>query len=972
MSGIALMRAERRRVSAVFAVAIVLTVCASAAVTSRASGATMTTPFGFGFTSFQNAFIDCPRDNCEVDQTTGGFPEVDTVDTQAGSHPDEATFEVRFKAREQERAPIAEVREIVVNLPVGLVADPHVTPRCTREQLDRGAGECPADTQVGTVQVALASGRGAGAGVIEPEPLPLYNMVPPSNQPAQFGLIFKGTRQFFDTSVRTDGDYGISVRVPNITESELARALVSIWGLPADPSHDRERQGTGNGCGPGSPTGHCASDAPLKPFWTMPTACGGPLTTTATADAWGREAELAEVSFLTESEGLPFGYTGCEHLRFTPSVSITPGSADAETPTGLSVELKEPQEGVGDPVGVSQSDIKTTTVALPEGVAVNPGAAAGLAACQLSEDGVGTTGPSHCPTASKLGTVTIATPLLTESLEGNVYLLQSSPPDVKLLISAYAAGQYVKLVGDVTLNEHTGQATATFAETPQFPLSDVKISFGGGPKAALVTPPRCGMYGASSDFTPWSTPFVANVSTTDDFPIDAGPGGGPCVVSQLPFAPTLTAGSTSDQAGGYTSFSMLLRREDGQQQIANLQFKTPEGLLGKISSVTPCEEPRAAQGDCPGSSQIGHTVVGAGPGAFPLFVPEPGRPPAPIYLTGPYEGAPYGLAVAVPVIAGPFNLGVTVVRAKIEIDPHTSRLTIAFNPKTLPTILDGIPTDIRDIDAVLDRPEFMFNPTSCAPMSFTGTAYSTEGASAPLSSRFQVGSCRSLKFNPNFKASTQGRTSRVEGASLTVKLIYPTGALGANQASSQSNLQSVKVELPKQLPARLTTLRKACLAAVFEANPAACPPDSIVGRVRVLTPVLSVPLTGPAYFVSHGGEAFPSLVLVLQGSGVTIDLEGTTFISKTDITSSTFKNIPDVPISLFELTLPEGPYSALTTDGSLCRNALEMPSEFVAESGAVIVRHTRLVVTGCPKAAKPKAKKRRRGRTADRARRVLN
>ncbi len=923
MSGGSLRCVARRRVCAA-ATAALLAVCAVAVSAGGAAGAT-STPFGFGFRTFESAFTNADG----------------SIDTQAGSHPSEATFYVAINTHEPEsERPVGEVREVVTNLPPGLVADPYATPQCTRAELDTGIeGGCPADTQVGTVTVTLG-----GVGSPVEATLPLYNMVPPANQPAMLGLIFQGIRTFFNTFVRTGSDDGISVRVPNIPEFAFVAFRVRIFGFPDG-----------------------------KPFWTMPTVCGGPLETSATADAWGHESELAEFSFLSESEGVPFGYSGCEHLRFTPSLFIKPDSADAETPSGLSVELKEPQEGLSDPVGVSQSDIKTTTVVLPEGVTVNPGAAAGLAACQVSEDGVGTEGPPSCPIASKLGTAVVSTPLLRQPLEGNVYLLQSDPPNVKLLLSAYAAGVYAKLVGEVSLNRETGQVTVTFPNTPQVPLSSVNLSFGGGAQAALVTPATCGVFGATSDFTPWSTPFVSDVRSTDSFPIEAGPGGGPCVSQpgQLPFAPTLTAGATTDQAGGYTGFSMLLQREDGQQRIAGLQFKTPEGLLGKISTVALCEEPQAAQGTCPAASQIGHTVIGAGPGPFPLFVPETGKPPAPIYLTGPYDGAPYGLAIVVPVAAGPFNLGVVVVRAKIEVDPHTSRLTITTNPATLPTILDGVPSDIRDINVVIDRPEFMFNPTSCAPMAFTGTAYSTEGASAPLFSHFQVGSCRSLVFNPDFQASTSGRTSRANGASLTAKIVYPTGALGHNQASSQSNIEKVKVELPKQLPARLTTLQKACLAVTFETDPAACPAASVVGHARVLTPVLGTPLVGPAVFVSHGGQAFPSLEIVLQGAGVTVDLVGSTFISgTTGITSSTFENVPDVPIGLFELTLPQGPYSALAAHGTFCKSDLEMPTEFIGQNGATITRPTKVTVTGCPKKAvkKKHARKKRHAKKPGSAR----
>ncbi len=859
-----------------------------------------------------------------------------TQDTQAGSHPYEIVYNTRIPVVPPNGFPVKELREVVAELPPGLVGDPNAVPQCTRPELDEefAGKECPLDTQVGTIGFCLGE-------QICFEGAELFNMKPPKDSPAQIAFQFFGERQFFNTAVRTNSDYGLTVTFPNIVQREPRSFLIHLWGFP------------------GEHTG-----APIKPFFTLPTACVGPLKTIGLAHPWqaeGQPIETSEVSFLTEINGVPFGYTGCEHLRFTPAVSVAPQASNAETPAGISTEVREPQEGISDPTGVSQSDIKDAEIVFPEGVAINPGAAAGLGACQFSEDGVGTTGPPTCPSDSKVGTDVVTTPLLKENFEGNVYVLQSNPPNLKLLISAYAAGTWVKLVGNATVNETTGQLTVLFPEIPQFPVSNVTLSTSGGARATLMTPPTCGTFGIGSNFTPWSTPYVKNASATDQFSINSGPGGRPCVskISELPFTPTMTAGATTDQAGGFTDFSMLLQREDGQQRIASLQFKTPEGLLGMISKIKLCEEPQAASGECSAESQIGHTVVGAGPGPYPLFIPEPGKPPAPIYLTGPYDGAPYGLAIVVPVAVGPFNLGTIVVRATVEVDRYTSRLTITTNPATLPTILKGVPADIRDINAVIDRPEFMFNPTSCAPMSFSGTAYSTEGATAPLTSHFQVGSCKSLAFDPNFQVSTQGKTSRSQGASLTAKVLYPTGALGHNQASSQTNIGAIKVELPKQLPARLTTLQKACPGAVFEANPAGCPAPSVIGHVMALTPVLSVPLTGPAYFVSHGNESFPSLVVVLQGAGVTIDLVGTTFISKAGITSSTFKSIPDVPIGLFELVLPEGPYSALAANGNVCNQTLYMPTEFIGQNGAILRRETKFTVTGCPKAAvkKPTKKK---------------
>jgi hypothetical protein len=184
---------------------------------------------------------------------------------------------------------------------------------------------------------------------------------------------------------------------------------------------------------------------------------------------------------------------------------------------------------------------------------------------------------------------------------------------------------------------------------------------------------------------------------------------------------------------------------------------------------------------------------------------------------------------------------------------------------------------------------------------------------------------------------------------LDAKLSYPKTPQG-----TQANIARVKVSLPKQLPSRLTTLQKACTAATFDANPANCPSPSRIGTATATTPVLPVPLSGPVYFVSHGGEAFPDLVIVLQGYGVTVDLTGTTFISKAGITSTTFKTVPDVPVGTFELKLPQGKYSALAANGNLCNTKLKMPTAFIAQDGTEIHQSTPIGVTGC---AKHKAKK---------------
>ncbi len=872
-----------------------------------------------------------------------------TIDTQAGSHPFALTFAFNMNSNAQ-HTPEGEVRNLDVNLPPGLVGNATAVPRCTRAQFDEE--KCPTGSQIGVAPTDLG---GFGTTTFRLV-FPVYNMVPPAGHPAEFAFELFNNQVFLDASVRSNGDYGITEHVPNIPQREVTANAVTIWGAPANNAHNpqrvclTERGIIYNGCV--DPEGE-------MPFLTLPTSCKGPEEYSERATEWLDSTNTAGTSVVTrDQQDAPIGLTGCEDLHFEPSMSVAPDTSDADTPAGLTVELKVPQEALLATEGVATSNIKDTTVTLPEGVVINPGQATGLQACQAAESAVGTQEAPSCPNASRVGTDEIETPLVNGGLKGDVYVLQSNPPNLKLLVAASGAGVNLKLVGTVHLNEATSQLTTTFTETPELPFTTFRLSFSGGAQAALATPLRCGSYATTSDFTPWSSPFVADVFPSSEFVIAHGPGASACAGSSLPFSPQLIAGSTTDQAGGFTDFSMLLTREDGQQRIGSLQFKTPEGLLGMISKIPLCPEAEANAGTCSAASQIGHTVVEAGPGPYPLVVPQPGQPPAPIYLTGGYKGAPYGLSIVVPLHVGPFTLQTQVVRAKIEVDPLTTQLTVTTDP--LPTIIDGIPADLRAINAVIDKPGFMFNPTGCEPQSFSGTATSTEGASVPIGSHFQMGSCRALTFKPDFKVSTSGKTSRKDGASLDAKILYPTGELGDNQASSQSNVKMVKVDLPKQLPSRLTTLQKACPSQTFEANPANCPADSRVGEATAITPVLPVELTGPAYFVSYGGAKFPELVIVLQGYGVTVFLHGETFISKAGITSSTFRNVPDVPITSFDLKLPEGPYSALAANGNLCTTKLKMPTAFTGQNGAVLKQSTPISVTGCAKHKTTKKSKKHR------------
>jgi hypothetical protein len=505
----------------------------------------------------------------------------------------------------------------------------------------------------------------------------------------------------------------------------------------------------------------------------------------------------------------------------------------------------------------------------------------------------------------------------------------------------------VKIRGTVTPDPATGQVTTTFDENPELPFSELKLHLNGGSRATLANPSACGPYSAEADFTPWSSPFTPNATpTSPPFTITG------CGAPQ--FAPIFKVGTTSTQAGGYSPLSVSFAREDADEDLSGLSVTTPPGLSGNLTGVPLCGEPQAAEGTCPAASQIGELAAAAGPGPEPVVIGG-GK----VFLTGPYDGAPFGLSIDVSERAGPLDLGTgpcdcEVVRATVSVNPQTAQLTVTNG--AIPTGKYGIPFQVKKVNVLINRPDFVFNPTSCDAMSVTGTMSSTGGMRAQEASHFQVTNCAALSFAPRFKVSTSGRTTREGGASLDARLAYPQAPFG-----SQANIALAKVQLPRQLPSRLTTLQKACSAAVFEANPAACPAASRVGVARATTPIIPVPLTGPAYFVSHGGEAFPSLIVVLQGYGVTVDLVGSTFINeKTSITTSTFKTVPDVPVGTFELYLPQGRYSALAAHGNLCTAKLTMPTEFIAQDGTVLRRSTPIAVTGCPKAKARAARAARR------------
>ncbi len=977
-----------------------LLVCASAA-SAAAAGA-----FGIGFSLQTTETKVAPA---SADIPGYGFVNEPYAFTQASGHPDGLTSTVEFSGAEGGMGSVAathEPKDVVIDFPPGLLADPQAVPRCSPQQATFDP-PCPPDTQVGMF-VIHASLEGNQLAIVGP----IVNLTPAGGQSAVLGLETElgYTPRLLGRVVPTPRGYALSVAANQLALGDTGATPQSVettlWGVPAAAIHnpqrglfcitvDANKEWSCNGGGASS------SQEPVA-FLTMPSGCSTePLTATVWADSWEEPQRYAQAQAT-----LP-GMAYCERTSFKPEITVTPETLLADEPVGMNVSIKAPQiEYAGT---VSTPPLRGATVTLPQGLSINPSVGDGLQACeptgptgidiptglnaggdplepgevglgeQLDSNGESELAPGRCPAALTIGTAQASTPLLEHQIEGRVYLAAPgcggrgqhacSEQDAldgnlyRLYVelgtnTEHDEGVLIKLEARVQVNPATGQLTVRLSETPQLPLSELSIHLFGGPGALLANPATCGPASTSSELEPWSAPYTPDAEPSSYYDVTG-------CVNPPALNPGFIAGSVNASAGSFSPFTLSVTRGDREQFLSGIQLHAPAGLSAMLSSVPLCEESQANSGECPEASRIGSSLVAVGSGSQPL------RMPGAMYLTGPYEGAPFGLSIITDAVAGPLDLGPVVIRAQINIDPQTAALTITSDP--LPQIVLGVPLRIQSVTLNIDRPDFIVNPTNCQAQQITATITGAQGASADPSDRFALADCDSLAFKPELTASTSARTSFADGASLELKLAFPHVARGA-----EANLAQIKIELPKHLPSRLTTLQSACPDTTFNANPAACPKTSVVGSATAQTPTLSEQLNGPVYFVSHGHAAFPSPVVVLQGGGVRLNLRGSTVIDKAGTASVAFNAIPDVPIDSLELNLPQGPHSVLSANTSLCAlsktvtalrdvtqhehgrtvhravkvrerapASLPMPTELIAQNGAIVHQTTKVEVVGC-------------------------
>jgi hypothetical protein len=872
----------------------------------------------------------------EFSQVGAALDDVDgNPQRQAGSHPD---VRVRFDVPQidpdnVDSAPVEAPHRFLIDLPPGLIGNTSAAELCPETAL-KGANQgngaaCPVDSQIGFARIGPRSEY--------PLPAPIYSVVPPAGSPAMFAFNALGVVVRLTPTLRP-GEYAITIDSGGIsTGIQIAGVETIFWGVPSDPIHDPQRYGPQlNGEFYWAPA---QTDYPRKAFMSAPTSCSAePSSFTAILDGWKSIGDYASALFNADPNGEPFRFTGCDQVPFTPSVEARPTTNLADSPSGLDVKITTPQNL--DPDGLSEAHLKDVVLTLPEGMAVNPASANGLAACSPAQIGLTSPvadpiamfndAPATCPAASKLGTAQIDTPLIDHPLKGGVYLGEQNNNPFGSLLALYVSiedpisGTMIKLAGHPVPDPATGRLTITFKNNPQLPFQEFRMNMFAGPRASLKTPPTCGQFAAAATLTPWTAPEGASAERFDAFEIEKGAGGTACLKApaEAPNAPGFQAGTVDPTAGAYTPFRMKITRADGTQPIRAIDATLPKGLLGKLAGVSYCPEAvlagaagkagRSEQqaASCPAGSQVGSVTVGAGVGSDPFYAGGKA------YLAGPYKGAPLSLAIITPAVAGPLDLGNVVVRSALRIDPESTQITAQSDP--IPTILRGIPLEIRSIVVAMDRPAFTRNPTSCDPTSVLGGVSPLLGAPAALSSPFQVGGCERLAFKPKLALRLKGGTERSDYPALTAVLRARAG---------DANIAKAAVGLPRSAFLAQEHIRTVCTRVQWAAD--SCPKAAIYGRATAWSPLLDAPLSGKVYLRSSDNE-LPDLVADLRGQ-IRVALVGRIDSHKGGI-RTTFDSVPDAPVSKFVLRMQGGKKGLLVNSRDICKSVNRAEVKLIAQN----------------------------------------
>lgn len=894
-------------------------------------------------------------DDFETTSTTsaaGGHPDVTTRFTLGGSGGEVA-------------------RNVGFDLPRGMFGNPKVLLTCTAQNF--ALQECPSDAQVGYAVIYSGYEEKKFPPENEGEPdikktvpkllglTPIFSLEPGPEEAARFSF-YVPTLNIpiaIPVTVRSATDYGLRFTVSGITQTApLSEAKLAFWGFPADSSHLLERFIKGKPGNPALCVGEfepgCAFSynlnndgffadpgIPNRPFISNPSVCGQSMATKLDVETYQRPGVLAR------AESSYPQTTGCISQTFQPVAQARLTTGEADAPSGLDLEFTIPQAQTK---AVSPSQLKKGVLKLPDELTINPDAADGQSACSDAQAGFGTESAGHCSDNAKVGSVTIKSESLPGDLTGSIYLGEPRPGNqYRLFLLADGFGIHAKLIGKLIPDPATGRITAEFDELPQLPFEKFEMHLFASDRGILATPTHCAVYAVDTNLHPWNT-ALADQSSQFGVSITRGPNGKPCPPAVRPFSPKLNAGTSNSNAGSFSSFTLKLDREDGDQYLKDLGFTMPPGLTGSLRGISYCPESGIASASqklgrteqaapsCPASSAVGTTNVAAGPGTHPF------NAVGKMYMAGPFKGAPLSLVAITPALAGPYDYGTVVVRVAVSVDSLDAHVTAISD--TVPSIIGGIPLRLRSIQVNLDKPNFILNPTNCEPMSVGSKGVGDQGSTTDFSSYFQAANCADLPFKPKMSMTQRDKgTKRAKNPALEFRLKTRPG---------DANIKSLSVTLSKAFAIDQRHLGNICSEAELAKNK--CAGRQPIGSAITNTPLLDRPLSGPVYAVSGGG-GLPRLAFVLNGQVNLVPRAKTSSVNKGALKTS-LPTVPDAPIGDFRLTLLGGKQGYLINTRNLCAKPVVSTVEYTAQNGRKLTQH---VKAKAPCGGKAKKKQKRPG-----------
>ncbi len=872
----------------------------------------------------------------------GGAPA-----TLAGSHPYSLLTEIALN--KAGAFSDGDLKDLSYDLPPGLIENATSVPRCGAVQFATPrsspgslSGEsCPALSQIGivTLQSSHAGGETRTFGV--------FNLAPPPGSPSRLGFAPYGEPITIAPHVREAGrEYGLTLDLRNFSQALDVSALrLEVWGTPWASAHDGQRGDCLNEIDPGAPNGSCPVSAlnpphPAQAYLTLPSTCEVPLNFHLSAGSWQQPTPVQRS--WTSGAAL----TDCGSLPFNPIPRGRLSTDRTSSPSGYDFTLDGTSAPLLNPVSRASSQAKKAVVRLAEGMTVNPSVASGLGTCseaQFAAETIDSAPGAGCPNDSKVGELTIESPLIEGQIEGSMFFATPRTNRFGTLIALYMVakepdrGILVKVAGRVDSDPATGRLTATFDDLPQLPYSHFNVHFREGQRSPLATPAACGTYATEVETSPWLDPSLV-LPQSSPFTLAAGVGGGPCPGTLAPFAPKSSGGTANANAGSYAPFSLHLTRSDGEQEITSYSATLPPGLLGKIAGVPFCPEAAIAAAKrqtgaesavapaCPAASLIGRTYTGYGVGQTLAYAPGT------LYLAGPYHGQPLSVVAIDSAKVGPFDLGTVVIRSAIRVDRQTARVAIdSAGSDPIPHILEGFPLRLRDISIAIDRPRFMVNPTNCDPFALSSTLTGSGGRfddpaddpSASTSTPFQVSNCSALGFTPRFALALKGSHRRGQ---------FPALRATVTPREGDANIGKATVTLPPKLFLAQEHLESVCTPRQFAAH--SCPKESLYGHATAITPLLDEPLSGPVYLRTNNGErSLPDLVAAISGRDIEIDVLGKIDSYKGGLRAR-FDNLPDAPLTKFTMALRGGDHSLIVNATDLCANPQVATAKFGGQDNA--------------------------------------